>query len=138
MKTNAYGNYDTYGNFVGGDNASASSSLYVTNMLPKVYSKSIPDKQTSDTHVEKQSYESSELQVKNQSEKPLLKDFNEQWVHYCKTYKKLPSIIPAKRRIIVIGDIHGDWDTLLNFLVRASVINKNQPDVWIGGDTRAV
>ena len=112
MKTNAYGNYDTYGNFVGGDNASASSSLYVTNMLPKVYSKSIPDKQTSDTHVEKQSYESSELQVKNQSEKPLLKDFNEQWAHYCKTYKKLPSIIPAKRRIIVIGDIMLDINNI--------------------------
>jgi len=138
MKINAYGNYDTYGNFVGGDNESVASSLYITNMLPKVYSKSIPDKQTSETYVKKQSYESSELQVKNQSEKPLLKDFNEQWAHYCKTYKKLPSIIPAKRRIIVIGDIHGDWDTLLDFLVRASVINKNQPDVWIGGDTHIV
>lgn len=137
MKTNAYGNYDTYDDFVGGDNASVTNSLYITNMMPKVYSKSISDKQ-SNTPVEKQSYESNELQVKNQSEKPLLKDFNEQWAHYCKTYKKLPSIIPAKRRIIVIGDIHGDWDTLLDFLVRASVINKNQPDVWIGGDTHIV
>jgi hypothetical protein len=71
-------------------------------------------------------------------ETTLLSDFDKQWVQYCENYKKLPSRLGPQRRIIVIGDIHGDFDVLVNLLSRASVINKNNPNIWTGGDTKVV
>ena len=68
----------------------------------------------------------------------MLSEFDKQWKQYCKNYKKLPSRLGPQRRIIVMGDIHGDWEVLLEFLDRAKVINKNNPTVWIGGDTKVV
>lgn len=47
-----------------------------------------------------------------------------------------PSVLPAVRRIIVIGDIHGDWNMTLDTLKLAKVINKKNK--WIGGDTVVV
>lgn len=75
----------------------------------------------------------------NQTYNPtILSEFDKQWKQYCKDYKKLPSRLGPQKRIIVIGDIHGDLEVLLEFLDRAKVINKNNPDVWIGGDTKVV
>jgi hypothetical protein len=72
----------------------------------------------------------------------LLSDLDKQWETNCKfdnmVYKKLPSQLGPQRRIIVLGDIHGDFDLLVDFLDRATVINKNNPDIWIGGDTKVV
>jgi hypothetical protein len=72
----------------------------------------------------------------------LVSDFDKQWETNCKfgnmVYKKLPSRLDPQRRIIVLGDIHGDWDLLVDFLDRAKVINKNNPNEWIGGDTKVV
>ena len=48
----------------------------------------------------------------------------------------LPCIIPAKRRIIAIGDLHGDWDATIKSLKKARVINNSLN--WIGGDTIVV
>ena len=62
------------------------------------------------------------------------------WNKYCKKFidKPLHNILPPTRRIIVIGDIHGDWDRLLDTLQLAGVINKKKPCKWIGGDTVVV
>ena len=49
-----------------------------------------------------------------------------------------PSIIDntSNRRIIVIGDIHGDFNALLESLYKARVINNNGN--WIGKNTIVV
>jgi hypothetical protein len=48
----------------------------------------------------------------------------------------LPSGLPPVRRIIAIGDLHGDFRALLRCLRLAKVIDENR--VWIGGDTVVV
>ena len=54
----------------------------------------------------------------------------------CKSHSHLKSIIPKVRRIIVIGDIHGDLNILIKCLQKTKVIdNKLQ---WIGKDTHVV
>lgn len=47
--------------------------------------------------------------------------FNE----HCKDYDKLPHILPAKKRIICLGDLHGDYDLTINCLKLAKVIDDN-------------
>lgn len=54
----------------------------------------------------------------------------------CPNDPYLPTILPAKERIIVIGDIHGDYDLAVNLLKVARVIDNNIN--WIGGDTVVV
>ena len=49
---------------------------------------------------------------------------------------ELPCIIPAKRRIIAIGDLHGDWSATIKSLQKARVINNSLN--WKGGDTIVV
>jgi hypothetical protein len=48
----------------------------------------------------------------------------------------LPSVLPPCRRIIAIGDIHGDYKVLLKCLYKANVIDKSKK--WIGADTIVV
>jgi len=45
-------------------------------------------------------------------------------------------IFPAVKRIICVGDLHGDFDALILSLNRAKVINKKGN--WTGGDTYVV
>ena len=61
------------------------------------------------------------------------------WKKYCKEFldQPLASILPKVDRIIVIGDIHGDWQEMLNTLRIAGVIG-DDPEVWTGGDTVVV
>ena len=47
--------------------------------------------------------------------------------------RTLPSVLPPVRRIIAIGDIHGDFRVLLKCLRIAKVIDEKRR--WIGGDT---
>jgi len=54
----------------------------------------------------------------------------------CKNYLYMPSILPKKNRIVVIGDIHGDYGVMINYLKKAKVINDRYE--WIGGDTFVV
>lgn len=54
----------------------------------------------------------------------------------CLDYPYLPDILPAKRRIIVIGDLHGDYNLTLNSLKLAKVIDNNLK--WIGDDTHVI
>ena len=47
-----------------------------------------------------------------------------------------PSILMPVKRIIAIGDLHGDYKATIISLQKANVINsKNE---WIGGDTIVV
>jgi hypothetical protein len=45
----------------------------------------------------------------------------------------LPKVLPPVRRIIAIGDIHGDFRALIKCLKLAKVVNERWE--WIGGDT---
>ena len=65
-----------------------------------------------------------------------LKNFNQIWQDKCSNYPRLPSILPPTRRIIVLGDIHGDFKQLKEMLRVGKVINTQ--NVWIGGDTVVV
>lgn len=65
-----------------------------------------------------------------------LSKFNQIWDEKCKKYPKLPSILPATNRIIVVGDIHGDFNELIKCLNTAGVINLSGN--WIGNDTIVV
>lgn len=68
-------------------------------------------------------------------------NFKKLWNNKCSIYyddviKAQPSVLPKVDRIIVIGDIHGDWSKLIESLKIAKVIDDN--DNWIGGDTVVV
>ena len=43
----------------------------------------------------------------------------------CNNIKKYPSVLPPVRRIIVIGDLHGDWEMTIKSLKIADVIDEN-------------
>lgn len=54
----------------------------------------------------------------------------------CVDFKKYPSVLPPVRRIIVIGDLHGDWNMTIKSLKIGKVIDNNNN--WIGSDTVVV
>lgn len=64
------------------------------------------------------------------------KDF----VELCKNYDYIPTIQPKTRRIIVLGDIHGDIKLAYKLLKIGKVISvdSNKNIKWIGGDTVVV
>ena len=64
------------------------------------------------------------------------KEWQKIYKEKCKNFKEYPSVLPAVDRIIVIGDLHGDWDMCIKSLRVAKVINNNNK--WIGGDTVVV
>ncbi len=64
-----------------------------------------------------------------------LKDFDKVWNEKCK-YKQLPSSLPKVDKIIAIGDIHGDYQLMIDLLKLGEVIDDN--DNWIGGQTIVV
>ena len=64
--------------------------------------------------------------------------FKKVWQEKCSKYNmnEQPSILPAVKRIIVIGDIHGDMAMTLSTLKVAKLIDNNGN--WIGGETVVV
>lgn len=54
----------------------------------------------------------------------------------CNNYDKIPSYIKFAKRIVVIGDLHGDYKTTIDVLLLSNVINNNID--WIGGDNIVV
>lgn len=54
----------------------------------------------------------------------------------CKKYDHFPQVLPKVKRIIVIGDIHGDMNLLKQLLQKAQVINENNK--WVGKSTFVV
>lgn len=67
-------------------------------------------------------------------------DYNEEskkiFEEHCKGFTYMPTILPKTRRIIAIGDIHGDYELCINLLKLAKVINDKLE--WIGQDTIVV
>lgn len=66
---------------------------------------------------------------------------NNDFAKICKDYKYVPSIMPSVRRIIVLGDIHGDFDLAIKMLEKGKVIEKGTKGgeiKWIGEDTHVV
>ena len=74
---------------------------------------------------------------------------------YTSSCPQLPTVIKQPRRIIAIGDIHGDRDVVINSLILANIIKKSDDKLdsdkntvilgddstrykWIGGDTVVV
>ena len=55
-------------------------------------------------------------------------------MNYC--YQVPESVLPKAERIIVVGDIHGDFKALRRALRRAGLINRERK--WIGGRTHLV
>ncbi len=64
--------------------------------------------------------------------------FKDVWKEQCKKYEidKQPSVLPPVKRIIVIGDIHGDWEMTQKLLRVAKLIDKDGN--WVGADTVVV
>lgn len=63
------------------------------------------------------------------------KKFDKVWNERCKYFGKEPSptVLPPTDKIIVIGDLHGDWNGTIALLRKSKLINKKHK--WIGGDT---
>ena len=62
------------------------------------------------------------------SEKEFMKD--------CPNYNELPTILPAKKRIIVIGDVHGDLKLTIDSFKLAKLINNKHE--WIANPADTV
>lgn len=54
----------------------------------------------------------------------------------CSEYSLFPQVLPAVKRIVAIGDIHGDFNYLIHLLKIGNVIDKNNK--WAGGSTYVV
>lgn len=54
----------------------------------------------------------------------------------CEGYPELPTFLPAARRVVVIGDIHGDMIAAMRCFVVAGLIDDQGR--WTGGDTKVV
>lgn len=66
----------------------------------------------------------------------IVSDEEEDYKKDCPEFKYIPSVLPAVRRIIVLGDIHGDFEVAKKMLKAANLIDDNLN--WIGGDTYVV
>ena len=90
--------------------------------------------------------------MNNETEKHIdyVYNFQEEWNERCSAFKefgieKQPSVLPKAKRIIVLGDIHGDWDMLMKSLKIAKLIPEDFNDwtpgkdiKWIGKETIVV
>ncbi len=72
---------------------------------------------------------------KSKDKQEYKKQFDNLYDSYCKRFiiDKQPDVLNAVERIIVLGDIHGDFELLKSSLKLASVIDDN--DNWIGDKT---
>lgn len=69
-----------------------------------------------------------------------IKFINKEYPKLCNPYKYNPSIMDAKKRIIVFGDIHGDYHLTIDMFTKAKLIieTENNKYKWIGDDTYVV
>jgi hypothetical protein len=64
---------------------------------------------------------------------------NHEYALICENYTRTPSIIPKQDRIIVLGDIHGDYELTLQMLKLANLINiSGNQIIWTGNNTYVV
>jgi hypothetical protein len=54
----------------------------------------------------------------------------------CPNHKYMPSILKSRDKIVVLGDLHGDYALTIRCLRIGKIINKHNK--WIGGDTIVV
>ena len=68
------------------------------------------------------------------------KEFIEkEFKNLCSPYKYVPAIIPAQKKIVVFGDIHGDYALTIDLFLKAKLINFiDDKIVWCGGSTYVV
>jgi hypothetical protein len=77
--------------------------------------------------------------MKNNYTEKELKFIKEIYPQYCDPYKYVPAIIEEKKRIIVFGDIHGDYKLAVDMFIKADLIKiENDVITWTGGDTYVV
>lgn len=88
------------------------------------------------THNNKNNYKYTHNKIEKHIEE--VYNFKNVWHDQCTKYdiEELPSVLPAVRRIIVLGDIHGDWEMTQELLKVGKVIDNNGN--WIGSDTVVV
>jgi len=69
------------------------------------------------------------------SDEDTTKFVRDEFPKHCDPYKFVPSIMEAKDRIVVLGDIHGDYRLTIGLLKMAKLIieNNNNGYTWIGG-----
>jgi len=63
-------------------------------------------------------------------------NFQKVWTDKCSKYDYIPDVLPAVNRIIVLGDIHGDFNKMIDMLKIGKVIDSKNN--WIGGETVVV
>lgn len=64
---------------------------------------------------------------------------NNEYQQYCWDYPYTPAILPAAKRIVAFGDIHGDYNLAIKLLIIAGVIQITNDNIkWIGGMTHVV
>jgi len=82
------------------------------------------------------SYENNNNNNNNNNNEFINKDF----VRLCKGYRYVPAILPATRRIVIFGDVHGKYELAIKQLQIGKVIKyRSEDDIeWIGGDTHVV
>jgi hypothetical protein len=73
---------------------------------------------------------SNQLSQQNSLHDILLTDYNSIFQYYQK------GIYPSAERLVVIGDIHGDYSSFMNVLKKAKIVNENLD--YIGGKTHVV
>lgn len=59
----------------------------------------------------------------------------------CNGYQYIPAILPATKRLLIFGDIHGDYNLLIDMLRIGGVVETNKTTgelVWIGKNTYIV
>ena len=67
--------------------------------------------------------------------KNIEKKFKEEYKKKC-DFEYIPAVLPATKRIIILGDIHGDFDLCINLLTMTKIIDDKLN--WIGGDSHVV
>lgn len=76
------------------------------------------------------------MNKKQKTQKILKYNDKESWDKDCKGYPYLETIIKPVKRIVALGDIHGDFNLLIKILLLVGVIDEDYN--WIGGDTVVV
>lgn len=63
-----------------------------------------------------------------------------EFVERCSPYRYIPAILPQQKRVVVFGDIHGDYGLMIEMFDAAKLIKHDKKNryQWIGKDTYVV
>ena len=109
-------------------------SKYILKKMPDIYNnllKQIPKYPKPNKSKQSGGYDRS-----NKSKENEVYFVNHEYKQQCANYPYTPTILPAQPRIIVLGDIHGDYKLAITLLKLGRVIDDNNN--WIGGSTYVV